>query len=105
MIAYSVTQRTHEIGIRTALGAQPRDVLSLVLGQAMKLIVVGVAFGVAGALALTRLLSSLLFNVSATDPITFVAVAALLMGVALVACYIPARRALRVDPMVALRCE
>jgi putative ABC transport system permease protein len=105
VIAYSVTQRTHEIGIRTALGAQPRDVLALVLGQAMKLIVVGVAFGVAGALALTRLLSSLLFNVSTTDPITYVVVAALLAGVALLACYVPARRALRVDPMVALRCE
>ena len=105
VISYSVAQRTHEIGIRTALGAQPRDVLTLVLGEAIKVIGAGVAFGVAGALALTRLIASLLFNISATDPITIVSVATLLMGVALLACYVPARRALRVDPMVALRCE
>jgi putative ABC transport system permease protein len=105
VIAYSVSQRTREIGIRVAIGAQNRDVIRLVVGQGMKLALIGVGAGIAGALALTRVLSGLLFNVSATDPLTFVGVSTLLALVALLACYIPARRAMRVDPMVALRCE
>ncbi len=104
-MAYSVNQRTHEIGIRTALGAQRRDVLRLVLGDGAKLACFGIASGIAGALALTRLMASLLFEVKPTDPATFAGVAILLALVALAACYIPARRAMRVDPMVALRYE
>ena len=104
-MAYAVNQRTHEIGIRTALGAQRRDVLRLVMKDGTKIALFGIASGIAGALALTRLMASLLFEVKPTDPATFAAVTILLALVALAACYIPARRAMRVDPMVALRYE
>ncbi|MFZ0818854.1 MAG: ABC transporter permease [Candidatus Acidiferrales bacterium] len=105
LMAYSVSQRTHEIGIRIALGAQRCAVLGMIVGEGGKLAFLGVAIGIAGALAITRLMSSLLFEVKPTDPITFASVAILLAIVALAACYVPARRAMRVDPMVALRYE
>jgi putative ABC transport system permease protein len=105
VMACSVSSRTREIGVRVALGARAGDVLRMVLGQALQTVIVGLAIGIAGALALTRFVRSLLFGVSAMDPVTFAAVTALLVGTALLACCVPARRATRVDPMVALRHE
>jgi putative ABC transport system permease protein len=105
VMAYSVSRRTREIGVRVALGASSRDVLKMILGQGFRTIFIGVVIGIAGALALTRAVESLLFGVTATDPLTFGGVTLLLVGAALLACYIPARRATRVDPMIALRYE
>ncbi len=105
VISYSVSRRTHEIGIRVALGATPANVLQLILGESAKLVLFGLGLGIPAALALTRFLASLLFEVHPADPLTFIGVAILLTMVALIACYVPARRAMRVDPMVALRYE
>jgi predicted permease len=105
VLAYAVAQQTHEIGIRMALGAQRRDVMRLILVQGARLALVGIAIGLLAAFGLTRLMPSLLYDISASDPLTFAAVAIVLLAVALAACYIPARRAMRVDPMVALRSE
>jgi putative ABC transport system permease protein len=105
VINYSVAQRTHELGIRIALGAQRNDVFKLVVGQGLMLALIGVAVGAAGAFVLTRLISGLLYGVSPTDKLTFVLVSVLVTLVALLACYVPARRATRVDPLEALRCD
>jgi putative ABC transport system permease protein len=105
LISYSVSQRTREIGIRVALGAQQSDVMRLVMGEGAKLTAIGVAIGVGAALGLTQLMGSILYGVKAADPLTFIAVAVALAVVALAACYVPARRATRVDPLEALRCE
>jgi ABC-type antimicrobial peptide transport system permease subunit len=105
VISYSVTQRTQEFGIRIALGGQRSDVLRLVLRQAVWLVGIGLVLGVAGALALTRTLDHLLYEVEPTDPLTFLIVSLLLVLTALLACYVPARRATRIDPMRALRYE
>jgi putative ABC transport system permease protein len=105
VMAYSVTQRAHELGIRIAVGASPRDILRLVLGHGVRLTLMGAALGLVVSFLVTRALASLLFGVSATDPLTFIAVPIVLALVAMLACYLPARRAMRVDPIIALRYE
>jgi predicted permease len=105
VMAYSFSQRTHEVGIRVALGAQRLDILRMAIGEGMLVVAIGLIVGIAGALAVTRVFQSMLFGVNATDPITLAVVAGILAGVALLACYIPARRATRVDPLTALRVE
>jgi len=105
VMTYTVSQRTREIGLRMALGAQVRDVLRLIVSQGMRMVMIGLVLGLVGALALTRVFASLLLGVGTTDPLTFVGVAILLLAIALLACWIPARRAAKVDPLVALRHE
>ena len=105
VISYAVSQRTREIGVRMALGARPADVLRMILTEGLKLVAVGVALGIAAALLLTRLLEGMIYGVSMRDPLIFVVVNLLLVTVSLSACYVPARRAMRVDPLIALRYE
>jgi ABC-type antimicrobial peptide transport system permease subunit len=105
VIAYLVTQRTREIGVRLALGAQRSDVLSLILGSGIRLLGAGLVFGIAGAFLTSRTLSTLLFGISPTDPMTYAAVSLLLALIAVIASYLPARRAMKVDPIIALRAE
>ncbi|HEX9000263.1 MAG TPA: FtsX-like permease family protein, partial [Blastocatellia bacterium] len=105
VMSYAVAQRTREIGVRMALGAQTADVLRLFLREGMALALIGVTLGLFGALAVTRVMTGLLFGVSASDPLTFAGVAGVLSLIALLACYLPARRAARIDPMIALRCD
>lgn len=104
-MSYSVAQRAPEVGSRMAIGAQPGQVLRMILGEGLRLVWAGIALGLLLSLAATRLMTSLLFDVSATDPLTFIAISVLLSGVAALAAWVPARRATAVDPMIALRCE
>jgi putative ABC transport system permease protein len=105
VMAYAVSQRTRDIGVRMALGARSRDIMRLIARQGLKLTLAGLALGIAGAFALTRVMEPLLYGVTATDPLTFILVSLSLAGAALLVCWIPARRATRVDPMVSFRCE
>jgi putative ABC transport system permease protein len=105
VISYTVSHRTREIGIRMALGAQRRQVLNMIIGQGFQLTAISIALGLIGAFALTRLMKGFLFGVTATDPMTYIAVTTLLMAIAMLACFIPARRATKVDPVIALRSE
>jgi ABC-type antimicrobial peptide transport system permease subunit len=105
LLHYSVAARTHEMGIRRALGAQSRDIVSLVIGEGVKLVLLGIAIGVVGAINLTSLMATLLFGVTPTDPLAFSGVVVLLTLVGLAACYVPARRAMQVDPAVSLKNE
>ena len=105
VMSYTVNQRTHEIGIRIALGAQAGDIFRLIIGQGMRVVMIGLLLGLLCAIALTRWIESLLFEVRATDSLTYLVIVLLLAGTSLIACYLPARRATKTDPMAALRCE